>query len=83
MRRFLPILLLAGCATGVPKPPEYIEVEVVRYVSVPPELTEPCPTDAPRSQTYAEAKRLALVRLASLEQCNRDKAKIRALGQKP
>lgn len=75
-------LLLAGCQTGAPKPPEYIEVEVVRYVAVPASLTEPCPTDAPRENTYAEAKRLALARLAIIVECaNADKAKIRALSQ--
>jgi len=61
-------------------PPKVVQVEVTRYVPVPDALTEPCTVYAPAEQTYAEAKRLALLRLESLIQCNKDKAKIRELG---
>lgn len=83
MTRLMMVLLLAGCATIAPKAPKYVEVEVVRYVEIPRELTEPCEEGTAREQTYAEAKRLALFRLASVRCGNADKAKIRALGQKP
>lgn len=75
------VLALAGCASAPPvKMPDVVRVPVEVMVSVPAALTEPCPTYEPREQTYAEAKRLALLRLESLEACNRDKARIRALA---
>lgn len=88
MRRAAPVavamvaLLLAACGREnlrVP-PPKIVQVEVARYVPVPVELTEPCTLYAPAEQTYAEAKRLALVRLESLKECNARLARIRALA---
>ena len=75
-------LLTAGCGKQNLRvdPPKIVHVEVTRYVPVPDELTKPCPVYAPAEQTYAEAKRLALLRLDALEQCNRDKARIRDLA---
>ena len=61
-------------------PPKIVQVEVTKYVPVPDELTAPCTLYAPAEQTYAEAKRLALVRLESLKECNGRLARIRALG---
>ena len=88
MRRAAPVavamiaLLLAACGREnlrVP-PPRIVQVEVTKYVPVPDELTAPCTLYAPAEQTYAEAKRLALVRLESLKECNGRLARIRALG---
>ena len=61
-------------------PPKIVQVEVTKFVPVPDELTEPCTVYAPAEQTYAEAKRLALLRLESLNECNARMARIRALG---
>lgn len=78
-------LLLAACGRENLRvdPPKIVQVEVPHYVPVPEELTRECPVYAPAEQTYAEAKRLALVRLESLKQCNAQLARIRALGAKP
>lgn len=75
-------LLVAGCSRGNLRidPPKVVQVEVTKYVPVPAELTEPCTVYAPAEQTYAEAKRLALLRLESLQECNGRMARIRALG---
>lgn len=77
-------LLLTGCQTACPLPelPKVVKVPVVHYVAVPEELTRPCPTDKANEQTYAEAKRLAMVRRQIIIDCDHaDKAKIRALGE--
>lgn len=76
----LPLLLAACPGTVRPTLPEVVRIPVEVMVGVPDELTEPCLTFEAREQTYAEAKRLALLRLESLEACNRDKARIRALA---
>lgn len=75
-------LLASACTRENLKvaPPKVVQVEVVKFVPVPEALTEPCPVYAPAEQTYAEAKRLALVRLESLKDCNARMARIRALG---
>jgi hypothetical protein len=62
-------------------PPKIVQVEVTKFVPVPDELTEPCTVYSPAEQTYAEAKRLALLRLESLKDCNARMARIRALGE--
>ena len=77
--------LLAGC-TGNRKPdppvvPQVVEVPVTKYVPVPDTLTADCQDTVPTEQTYAEAKRLALVRAKYLEECTGRMRKIRALGQ--
>jgi hypothetical protein len=76
-------LLVAGCGRGNLRidPPKIVQVEVTKYVPVPAELTEPCTMYAPAEQTYAEAKRLALLRLESLQECNGRMARIRAMGE--
>lgn len=63
-------------------PPKTVQVEVTKFVPVPHELTEQCALYAPTEQTYAEAKRLALLRLESLQECNARMARIRSLGEK-
>lgn len=78
------IALLASACTRENlkvEPPKIVQVEVTKYVPVPAELTEPCTVYAPAEQTYAEAKRLALLRLESLQECNGRLARIRALGE--
>lgn len=79
------VLLLAGCA-GNTKPappviPQVVEVPVTKYVPLPVELTADCNNTTPREQTYAEAKRLALLRGEYLDECTLRMRKIRALGQ--
>lgn len=75
-------LLVVGCGRENLRvdPPKIVQVEVTKFVPVPDELTEPCTVYAPAEQTYAEAKRLALLRLESLNDCNARMARIRALG---
>ena len=78
------IALLASACTRENlkvEPPKIVQVEVTKYVPVPAALTEPCAVYAPAEQTYAEAKRLALLRLESLQECNGRLARIRALGE--
>lgn len=72
-------LTLAACKTC--PLPEVVKVQVDRYVAIPAELTRDCEVYTAKRQDYQEAKDLALKRRESLLQCNRDKAKIRALGQ--
>lgn len=82
------LALLAGAITGCtgnrkpdpPVVPQVVEVAVTRYVPIPAELTADCHASAPQEQTYAEAKRLALVRAEALEECTARMRKIRALG---
>lgn len=77
------ISLGAGCTsrpTVLPSVPETVTVVVEKYITVPEDLTAPCEVYEPRENTYAEAKRLALLRRESIEQCNRDKEKIRSLS---
>lgn len=82
----LTLLALAGCKTTEPLPklPEIVKVTVTEYVAVPAELAKPCTEYAAKEQSYGEAKRLALLRLESIEECNKRMARIRALkGSKP
>lgn len=80
-------LLLTACPGQVrptlPAMPTLVRVPVTTYVPVPAELTEPCPVYEAKEQTYQEAKDLALKRRESLIQCNKDKARIRALKSSP
>jgi hypothetical protein len=69
---------LPGCRT-IPAGPELVEVPgPVRYVPIRPELTRPCPVEQPRNASPMEAVRVAKERAKALEDCNRDKAQIRA-----
>ena len=76
------ILLLSGCKTAEPQkqPPQVIEVVVTKYVPVPADLAADCMNEAPRSQTYQEAKRLAIKRGEYLAECTERMQRIRALG---
>ena len=76
------ILLLSGCKTTEPqRPPQVIEVVVTKYVPVPAELAADCTNDAPRSQTYQEAKRLAIKRGEYLAECTERMRRIQGLGR--
>jgi hypothetical protein len=83
----LAVTLLPACASRqpvLPKVPETVTVVVEKYVTVPDDLTEPCPVGEAKEQSYNEAKRLALLRREYIEACNRKLAQIRALsGEKP
>lgn len=87
MRHSVAVIAVALLATACTRqnlkvdPPKIVQVEVTKFVPVPAALTEPCTVYAPAEQTYAEAKRLALLRLESLQECNGRLARIRALGE--
>ena len=83
-----------GCGRDNPlvidKPPEIVRVTVKVPVSLCPEggadcdLVRDCYDEDAKSQTYAEAKRLANLRRASIrDDCNKRWAKVRALQPKP
>lgn len=79
------LVALAGCTETV-KPvtlPQVVRVEVPVYVPVPDALTEPCPIAEPASMAVQEAVKVANARKVALQNCNEDKAAIRALGQPP
>jgi len=75
--------LLTGCPGNrkddPPPVPKIVEVPVTKYVPVPEELTADCQNTAPQSQTYSEAKRLAIVRGEYLDECTQRMRKIRSL----
>lgn len=76
------VLALAGCQNAKPTPPPIptvVEVVVTKFVSVPDELAADCQNSKPKAQTYAEAKRLALVRGEYLDECTQRMRKIRGL----
>lgn len=79
------VLLLVGCAGNppLPEPPKVVRVPVKEFVAVPAELSKPCAEVAKKGNSYGEAIRLANQRLASLQECNKRLAEIRALGEKP
>lgn len=72
---------LTGCGPVKPNIPETVYVTVEKIVPVPESLTRPCDEVARRDSTVGEAVRLANARLASLQQCNADKAEIRGLTE--
>ena len=75
-------LLLTGCkTTEPPNPPQVIEVVVTKYVPVPADLAADCMNEAPRSQTYQEAKRLAIKRGEYLAECTERMRRIQGLGR--
>lgn len=88
----LTVVLLAGCARDVIKvyePPKIVKVPVKELVSLCPEggsdcaLLRDCYNEEPREQSYAEAKRLANLRDASIEDdCNKRWEKVRAMQPK-
>lgn len=75
--------LLAGCAKEVkPVPvPQVVRVQVPVYVPIPAELTQDCPIAEPTSLKVEEAVRVANARKVALQNCNADKAALRALGK--
>lgn len=78
-----PLIALTACANRppvLPEVPKTVTVVVEKYVTVPEDLTAACPEYAPREQSYNEAKRLALVRLESIQACNKQLERIRALS---
>lgn len=79
------VLTLAACKTTPEAQetviPKVVTQTVTRIVPVPEALTTPCVEHAPQEQTYAEAKRLALVRLESIRECNTRLERIRRLAQ--
>lgn len=83
----LSILLLSACAAKpelvIPETPKLVRVPVDRYVAIPSELIADCTDEAPKEQTYAEAKRLAGVRREYLAECTSRMRKIRALQPQP
>lgn len=77
-------LALVGCAGNkakqIAQPAQIIEVPVKVYVPIDDKLTEPCPI---ATGSLSEMPEVARKRLKSLEQCNADKAAIRAKQGKP
>jgi hypothetical protein len=77
--------VLAGCPETV-KPvavPQVVRVQVPVYVPIPAELTQDCPIAEPTSLKVEEAVRVANARKVALQNCNADKAALRALGNPP
>lgn len=76
------VVLLGGCAAAVkPIPvPQVVKVQVPVYVPIPAELTQDCPIAEPTSLKVEEAVRVANARKVALQNCNADKAALRALG---
>lgn len=80
------LLALAGCKESMPvmpTMPNVVEVEVIRYVPVPKDLSAPCQKFTAREQTYDEAKRLALLREKAATECDDRMTKIRNLPTTP
>lgn len=74
------LALLAGCKTRVVTEYVTVEVERLRYVPVPAELTDPHPiAEGPRSACLD----VAAQRAAELRACNADKAAIRGIDGGP
>ncbi|UPG86842.1 hypothetical protein L2Y94_05670 [Luteibacter aegosomatis] len=76
-------LPLTGCPeTKAPVPmPKVVRVEVPVYVAIPAALTQDCPIAEPTSLKVEEAVRVANARKVALQNCNADKAAIRAIGE--
>lgn len=78
------VLPLSGCPGDVkptaPVTPQVVTQTVTQYVSVPAELTQPCPIEQPKARTVAEAVRVARARKDALVACNRQLDAIRSLG---
>jgi hypothetical protein len=81
------VALLAqyGCAQQtkpiVPVTPTVVTQTVTQYVSVPAELTKPCPVEKPQLLLVKEAVRVARARKDALIQCNKQLDAIRSLGK--
>lgn len=85
MFRVLGLLILAFALTGCPgnvRPtkPQIVEIPgPTLYVPIDARLTQDCPIEEPKEASPVEAVRVAKARRDALEQCNRDKAAIRAV----
>jgi hypothetical protein len=80
---FAVLLALFGCAPvkpQMPVTPQVVTQTVTQYVSVPAELTQPCPIEQPKARTVAEAVRVARARKDALTVCNKQLDAIRSLG---
>ncbi len=74
------LLLLAGCGRGVVIQYVPVEVERIRYVAVPAELTNPHPI---AEGSLSQCPDVAAQRAVELRRCNVDKAAIREIGRDP
>lgn len=74
------VLALAGCQSAPVQPqlPKTVYVEVDRFVPLDPSLLQDCPIAEPQSRLVSEAVHVANARKLALQQCNADKAAIRA-----
>lgn len=80
------VVILSGCNRDLVKidpPPKIVRVPVEIYAALPADLTNDCYNEPAKEQTYAEAKRLANLRDASIAECNKRLARIRELQSKP
>ncbi len=84
------LLALTGCAGSndrikIAPPPKIVRVTVEVPVSLCPkggsdcDLLRNCYNEKPKASTYGEALRLANLRNASIEECNKRWAKVRSL----
>lgn len=73
-------LSLSGCQT-TPTKTEIVYVTVTKTVPVPDELTRDCHNERAKEQSHYEAKRLANLRDASIDECTGRMREIRALGR--
>jgi hypothetical protein len=75
------LALLAGCEAAVKPvaPPQIVHVVVKEYIPIPDELIQDCPIAEPATLKVQEAVRVANARKVSLQNCNEDKAALRAL----
>ena len=85
------LLMLAACRHEelvIEPPPKIVRVPVYVPVSLCPEggadcdLLRDCIDEAAKEQTYNEAKRVANLRHASIDECNKRWKKVRALQPK-
>lgn len=77
-------IVLTGCQTVKPAViPHVVTQTVMRYVSVPSALTEPCSIAKPTKRTVGEVVEIANARRQSLIRCNDQLDAIRKLGDKP
>lgn len=80
----LTLLVLTCCGATCerrPAKPEIVYVTVTKTVPVDPALTRDCHNEPAKEQSHFEAKRLANLRDASLDECTGRMREIRALGR--
>lgn len=85
MRLALALIAVLTCSAATcqrrPPNPEIVYVTVEKTVTVDERLTRDCHNEPAKEQTYLEAKRLANLRGASLDECTGRMREIRALGR--